>query len=113
MAMATSGTKPNNQFWYTINAKSTDTAEISIYDEIGGWGVSAQQFSKDFKALGNNLKQINLHIHSPGGDVFDGIAIYNLLKNLPTRPSPLTVLLLLWHRLSQWRATKSLCLKMQ
>lgn len=83
MAMATSGTKPNNQFWYTINAKSTDTAEISIYDEIGGWGVSAQQFSKDFKALGNNLKQINLHIHSPGGDVFDGIAIYNLLKNHP------------------------------
>ena len=69
--------------WYTIQAKSTDTAEISIYDEIGGWGISAQQFSKDFKALGNNLKQINLHIHSPGGDVFDGIAIYNLLKNHP------------------------------
>lgn len=67
--------------WYTIQAKTADTAEISIYDEIGGWGISAQQFAKDFKALGNNLKQINLHIHSPGGDVFDGIAIYNLLKN--------------------------------
>ena len=69
--------------WYTIQAKTADTAEISIYDEIGGWGISAQQFAKDFKALGNNLKQINLHIHSPGGDVFDGIAIYNLLKNHP------------------------------
>ena len=48
--------------WYTIQAKTADTAEISIYDEIGGWGISAQQFAKDFKALGNNLKQINLHI---------------------------------------------------
>nr|DAQ02089.1 MAG TPA: major capsid protein [Bacteriophage sp.] len=81
--MATSATKTNNQSWYTIQAKTADTAEISIYDEIGGWGISAQQFAKDFKALGNNLKQINLHIHSPGGDVFDGIAIYNLLKNHP------------------------------
>ena len=84
MAMATSATKTNNQSWYTIQAKTADTAEISIYDEIGGWGISAQQFAKDFKALGNNLKQINLHIHSPGGDVFDGIAIYNLLKNHPS-----------------------------
>lgn len=83
MAMAANATKTNNQSWYSIKAKANDTAEISIYDEIGGWGISAQQFAKDFKALGNNLKQINLHIHSPGGDVFDGIAIYNLLKNHP------------------------------
>lgn len=84
MAMAANVTKTNNQSWYSIKAKANDTAEISIYDEIGGWGISAQQFAKDFKALGNNLKQINLHIHSPGGDVFDGIAIYNLLKNHPS-----------------------------
>ena len=84
MAMAANVTKTNNHSWYTIQAKTADTAEISIYDEIGGWGISAQQFAKDFKALGNNLKQINLHIHSPGGDVFDGIAIYNLLKNHPS-----------------------------
>lgn len=82
MAMA-AVTKTNNQSWFTIKAVANDTAEISIYDEIGFWGVTAQQFAKDLKALGNNLKQINLHIHSPGGDVFDGIAIYNLLKNHP------------------------------
>lgn len=81
VAMATSATKTNNQSWYSIKAKANDTAEISIYDEIGYWGITAKSFSKDLKALGNNLKQINLHIHSPGGDVFDGIAIYNLLKN--------------------------------
>lgn len=81
--MAVQATKTNNQSWFTIKAAANDTAEISIYDEIGFWGVTAKQFAKDLKALGNNLKQINLHIHSPGGDVFDGIAIYNLLKNHP------------------------------
>ena len=83
VAMATSATKTNNQSWYSIKAKANDTAEISIYDEIGFWGVSAASFAQDLKSCGNNLKQINLHIHSPGGDVFDGIAIYNLLKNHP------------------------------
>lgn len=83
VAMATSTTKTNNQSWYSIKAKANDTAEISIYDEIGFWGVSAASFAQDLKSCGNNLKQINLHIHSPGGDVFDGIAIYNLLKNYP------------------------------
>ena len=83
VAMTASVTKTNNQSWYSIKAKANDTAEISIYDEIGFWGVSAASFAQDLKDCGNNLKQINLHIHSPGGDVFDGIAIYNLLKNHP------------------------------
>lgn len=83
VAMATSATKTSNQSWYSIKAKANDTADISIYDEIGFWGVSAASFAQDLKDCGNNLKQINLHIHSPGGDVFDGIAIYNLLKNHP------------------------------
>lgn len=51
-----------------------------IYDEIGGWGISARRFMEDLISLGN-LSHINLHIHSPGGEVFDGIAIYNQLKN--------------------------------
>ncbi|WP_044470464.1 ClpP-like prohead protease/major capsid protein fusion protein [Mannheimia massilioguelmaensis] len=67
--------------WFKIKALAKDTAEISIFEEIGYWGVTAQQFAKDLTALGGNIRQINLHIHSPGGDVFDGIAIYNLLKN--------------------------------
>lgn len=62
--------------WYTIKASNDATsANISIYEEIGGWGITAQQFSEDLKALGD-ISHINLHIHSPGGEVFDGIAIY-------------------------------------
>lgn len=40
--------------WYTIKAASDATsANISIYEEIGGWGITAQQFSEDLKALGD------------------------------------------------------------
>lgn len=71
--------------WYTIKAASDGTsANISIYQEIGGWGITAQQFSEDLKALGD-ISHISLHIHSPGGDVFDGIAIYNLLNKHPAK----------------------------
>ena len=60
--------------WYAIKAASDGTsANISIYEEIGGWGITAQQFSEDLKALGD-ISHISLHIHSPGGDVFDGIS---------------------------------------
>ncbi|MBZ7135868.1 ClpP-like prohead protease/major capsid protein fusion protein [Klebsiella grimontii] len=71
--------------WYTIKAASDgSSATINIYEEIGGWGITAQQFSEDLKALGD-ISHISLHIHSPGGDVFDGIAIYNLLSKHPAK----------------------------
>ncbi|MFD3231638.1 ClpP-like prohead protease/major capsid protein fusion protein [Rahnella aceris] len=63
-----------------MKASGDKTADIYIYDEIGYWGVTARQFASSMKALGD-LNHINLHIHSPGGDVFDGIAIYNLLNS--------------------------------
>lgn len=70
----------NQKSWFRIQAKEDQTADIYIYDEIGGWGISARRFTEDLISLGN-LSHINLHIHSPGGEVFDGIAIYNQLKN--------------------------------
>lgn len=66
--------------WFRMQAKEDQTADIYIYDEIGGWGISARRFTEDLLSL-DNLSHINLHIHSPGGEVFDGIAIYNQLKN--------------------------------
>ncbi|TXH58524.1 MAG: Clp protease ClpP [Desulfurellales bacterium] len=62
--------------------------EIWLYDQVGasffGDGVSAKSFQKDLSALGK-VSTINLHINSPGGDVFDGIAIYNMLAQHPAR----------------------------
>lgn len=71
--------------WYRIEAKA-DKAEIWIYEYIGedfwsGGGVTAKNFQKDLSAI--KASQIDLHINSPGGDVFDGITIYNLLKQHP------------------------------
>src|SRR5581483_2657969 len=50
-------------------------AEIDLYDEIGFFGVSAKAFRERLNAI--DADRILLRINSPGGDVFDGIAIYN------------------------------------
>jgi len=67
--------------WYKIQAKD-DSAEISIFGDIGAswWGdsVTAADFKKDFDAI-KDKASINILINSPGGDVFDGIAIYNII----------------------------------
>ncbi len=64
--------------WYTITNIKSDEAEVYIYDEIGYWGVTASDFVRDLQAV--KAKSINLHLNTPGGDVFDGIAIYTALK---------------------------------
>lgn len=73
--------------WFRMQASSNSEADIFIYDEIGYWGVTAKQFVNDLRALGD-VTHINLYINSPGGDVFDGIAIYNALKH---HGAPITV----------------------
>lgn len=75
--------KPLN-YRMTMNDKAKDSAEIFIYDIIGSWGVSADQFAKDLRNLGS-VRQIDLHINSDGGDVFDGRAIYSLLAQHSAR----------------------------
>lgn len=64
--------------WYEIKNIATDRAEVAIYDEIGFWGVTASDFVRDLQGV--QAKNITLHINSPGGDVFDGIAILNALR---------------------------------
>lgn len=60
------------------------SAEIRIYDYIGedwyGDGCSAKKVDEQLRAIGE-VDDIVVKINSPGGSVFDGIAIYNLLKN--------------------------------
>jgi ATP-dependent Clp endopeptidase proteolytic subunit ClpP len=68
--------------WYRIEAKkksdATVEADVYIMDEIGYWGVTANDFIKELTAL--DASSINVHINSPGGEVFDGVAIYNALR---------------------------------
>ena len=71
--------------WFEIVNKA-DKAEIWIYEQIGedfwtGGGVTAKNFQKELAGI--KASQIDLHINSPGGEVFDGITIYNLIKQHP------------------------------
>lgn len=111
MAAARGKNESGAESWYTIRAVADNAADISIYDEIGGWGISAHWFAEELVALGS-ITQINLHIHSPGGSIFDGLAIYNLLKNHPARKWYMwTVWPVRWRRSSRWWATPSSCRK--
>jgi len=68
---------------YRIRMKSEKAAEIMIYDDIGeSWfgGISAKQFAEDLKALGKDIVTLQVRINSPGGDVFDAMAMYNTLR---------------------------------
>jgi ATP-dependent protease ClpP protease subunit len=66
-----------------IFAAAAKRAEILIHESIGenwyGDGLTSKRFIKDLEDLGD-VDTIVVRINSPGGAVFDGIAIYNALK---------------------------------
>lgn len=73
----------NHKPW-TITAKSSSEIEILLYEMIGqdfwtGEGTTAKSFAEDLKAAGDGIRKIHLRVNSPGGSVFDGLAIYNTL----------------------------------
>ena len=71
---------PTRDDWFKIVNKADDApAEIYLYDEIGYWGTTAAAFVQQLKDLDTDA--INVFISSRGGDIFDGIAIYNALRS--------------------------------
>lgn len=64
--------------WYAFSRVAEDTDEATIYDEIGLFGVTADSFIRDLKK--STASNLTVRINSPGGDVFDGIAITNALR---------------------------------
>jgi ATP-dependent protease ClpP protease subunit len=75
--------------WYKIRAQEDGTAEILIYDEIGYWGITAADFAREL--AGVTASTLNIRLNSPGGEVFDGVAIYNSLLNHPAAVKNVTV----------------------
>ncbi len=75
--------------WYRIRneAESGKPVQVLIYGEIGDswWGdsVPAAQFAREFAAI--DADEVHLHIHSPGGDAFDGLAIATAIRNHPAK----------------------------
>lgn len=66
------------QTWYNLKADAGKTPVLSIFDDIGAYGVSAKSFLNDLRTV--TTDEVDVEINSPGGDVFAGLAIYNGLR---------------------------------
>jgi ATP-dependent Clp protease protease subunit len=71
-----------------VKAKGETEAEVWLYGDIGedwfGEGNTAKGLAAELKALGA-VKTLNVYINSPGGSVFEGVAIYNILRRHSAR----------------------------
>lgn len=86
-----SATPGEPRHWYRIRAAaqgdsgSTDEVDVFVYGVIGGWwsGVDAATFVRELRDV--DAKQLNVHINSVGGSVYDGLAIFQALRNHKAR----------------------------
>ena len=83
-------TKVNNWLSYQPRASAMEPATIQIFDQIGedwfgGSGLSAKAFSQTLQDVGQG--PLVVEINSPGGNVWDGLSIYNMLRG---RQAPVT-----------------------
>lgn len=78
-SMRTEKPAANADWFRIVQAKKGDVAKVYIYDEIGYWGTNA----KDFAAILGDIdaSEMELHLNTPGGSVFDGLAIGAAIKN--------------------------------
>lgn len=65
--------------WFRIECKDgAKSASVYLYEEIGMWGTTAADFARQVADL--DVSQIDLHLNSPGGSAWDGLAIMNTLR---------------------------------
>ncbi|MFW6598127.1 head maturation protease, ClpP-related [Propionibacteriaceae bacterium Y2011] len=71
------------------NTGSDQVAVLRIYDPIdswgGPWGLSAKEFVEALDGIPEDTAEIHLHINSPGGMVWEGLAILNAIRQHPAR----------------------------
>lgn len=71
---------PRSDSWFKIRdfVDQPNRAAVYIYEEIGYWGCTAMEFVQILNQL--NVDYLDVHINSPGGEVDDGVAIFNALR---------------------------------
>ncbi len=79
-----------DQQWYTIKAAAeaegdAKVIEVYVYGEIGAWGITANQFIQDLKAVDDGDSPVVVAFNTIGGDLFEGLAIHNALARLGER----------------------------
>lgn len=74
--------------WCAVHASGEATErviEVFVYGEIGGWGITANQFVQDLRAMDDGVSPVIAAFNSIGGDLFDGLAMHNALSRLGER----------------------------
>lgn len=70
----------NQAQWYNLaENKATKHLDIYLFGVIGGWRVNAQTFLDDIRGAGE-VKTITVYLNTVGGSFYDGLPIYNMLK---------------------------------
>ncbi|GIO57911.1 head maturation protease, ClpP-related [Paenibacillus cineris] len=77
------------KYWDFKAAARESEGELYIYGDITSWewddsDTSANSFKRDLDALGD-IHTLQLYMNSPGGSVFEGVTIYNILKRHKAR----------------------------
>jgi ATP-dependent protease ClpP protease subunit len=67
--------------WYQFRNLASEEPELFLYDEIGGWGTLAEDFIAELKAI--TAPKLRVRVSSPGGSVFEGVALANALRSHP------------------------------
>ena len=76
--------RPKNAFgqkqtgWYRIKNLSENDVEVYIYDDIGQFGISADEFVREFSEI--RASRITVRINSEGGAVTEDVSIYNAIR---------------------------------
>jgi len=70
---------------YSMKGAANGVVELILYGDVG-WDFTAKQIATDLRAMGK-VSKINAYIQSGGGDVMDGMAIYNILARWPCQKS--------------------------
>ena len=74
--------------WYAVQANgeaAERVIEVFVYGEIGAWGITANQFVQDLRAMDDGTSPVIAAFNSIGGDLFDGLAMHNALSRLGER----------------------------
>lgn len=74
--------------WYALQASgeaAERVIEVFVYGEIGAWGITANQFVQDLRAMDDGISPVIVAFNSIGGDLFDGLAMHNALSRLGER----------------------------
>ncbi|MHC8334722.1 head maturation protease, ClpP-related [Pseudomonas sp. LB3P25] len=74
--------------WYAVHASGEAVErviEVFVYGEIGAWGITANQFVQDLRAMDDGVSEVIAAFNSVGGDLFDGLAMHNALRRLGAR----------------------------